>query len=468
MNKRIIIKAWVVGMTVLGSFLTANGQTTSGVKIHSKTFTLQQVLDSAKANNIGIRNARRDIGVAVEQKKEAFTNFFPNVSATGMWFNANRPMATMDLDLAGSIPPALGTALAQALPPEALVELGSPMSMEMMKNGTIASVSAIQPVFAGGQIVNGNRLAKVGENAARLKVMMSEDEVERTTENYFWQIVTLEEKMQTVLAVEKWLADIGKDVDVAVRAGVAMRNDLLQVQLRQNEVESQKLKLKNGIEILKLLLAQQCGLKDTAFVLSYDATEVISPLALKTDHQAALANTPEYRLLNIQVEAAKLKKKMAVGENMPSIAVGAGYNYHNLLGNDQKFAMVFATVSVPISAWWGGSHAIKRRQIEEMKAVDMLDENSQLLKIKMQKGWNDVVEAYQQLDIAQRSIEQATENLRLNQDFYKAGTSSMSDLLEAQTLYQQALDKRTDAYAEYQNKILEYKQATHTGTTASR
>ena len=36
----------------------------------------------------------------------------------------------------------------------------------------------------------------------------------------------------------------------------------------------------------------------------------------------------------------------------------------------------------------------------------------------------------------------------------------MSDLLEAQLLYQQSLDKRVDAYADYQNKLLEYRQAT--------
>ena len=41
-----------------------------------------------------------------------------------------------------------------------------------------------------------------------------------------------------------------------------------------------------------------------------------------------------------------------------------------------------------------------------------------------------------------------------------AGTSKMSDLLEAQLLYQQSLDRRTDAYADYQNKLLEYRHAT--------
>jgi membrane protease subunit (stomatin/prohibitin family) len=78
----------------------------------------------------------------------------------------------------------------------------------------------------------------------------------------------------------------------------------------------------------------------------------------------------------------------------------------------------------------------------------------------MQNAWNGVQESYQQLLLAQRGIEQAEENLRLNRDYYKAGTSKMSDLLEAQLLYQQSLDRRTDAFADYQNKLLEYRQAT--------
>ena len=83
-----------------------------------------------------------------------------------------------------------------------------------------------------------------------------------------------------------------------------------------------------------------------------------------------------------------------------------------------------------------------------------------MLKIRMIKAWHDVEEAYQQLEIAERSIEQSEENLRLNKDFYQAGTITMSDLLQAQLLYQQAKDHRTDAFADYQNKILEYRHST--------
>ena len=424
----------------------------------SQTYTLEQLKDSALQNNIAIRSARHTIDAAQQQRKEAFTKYFPSVSGTGLWFNANKGMAKMDIDPSGMITPEMGATLSQIFPAEALAALANPISVSMMKNGTIASLTAVQPVFAGGQIINGNKLAKVGEEASRLQLQLSENEVEKTTEEYFWQMVSLQEKMKTVNTVEALLADIAKDVDVAVRAGVALRNDLLQVQLRQNDIESSKLKLNNGLSILRLLIAQYCGLRDTFFTVSFPQEETMAALPQLNPDEALLA-TPEYQLLGKQVEAASLQKKIAVGENLPTVAVGAGYNYHNLLDNDRSFGMIFATVSVPISDWWGGSHAIKRKKIEQLKAEEQLADNSELLKIRMQKARNDVEEARQQLAIAQRSVEQAEENLRLNRNFYQAGTTKMSDLLEAQMLYQQALDKKTDAFANCQNKLLEYRQS---------
>ena len=429
------------------------------ISVSAQTYTLEQLKDAALRNNITVRNAQRSVEAAQQQRKEAFTKYFPNVSGTGLWFNANKGMAQTTVNPSEIMSPEIGASLAQIFPPEALAALANPISISMMKNGTIGSLMALQPVFAGGQIINGNKLAKVGEDVSRLQLQLSENEVEKTTEQYFWQLASLQEKMKTINAVDTLLADIHKDVDVAVRAGVAMRNDLLQVQLRQNDVESQRLKLQNGISIVRMLLAQYCGLDQTEFTLDYQ-TELSAPLPQKQDHSQALLGTAEYQLLGKQVEATSLQKKMTVGQNLPSVAVGAGYNYHNLLENDHTFGMVFATVSVPITDWWGGSHAIKRKKIEYQKAVDEQHDKAQLLQIRMQNAWTNVEEARQQLDIAKRSIEQAEENLRLNRNFYRAGTSKMSDLLEAQLLYQQSLDRRTDAYADYQNKLLEYRQAT--------
>ena len=396
------------------------------------------------------------------------------MSGTGLWFNANKGMAQTTINPTEMMSPELGATIAQMLPAEALAALANPISISMMKNGTIGSLMAVQPIFAGGQIINGNKLAKVGEDVGRLQLQLSENEVEKTAEQYFWQLASLQEKMKTIQAADTLLAAIHKDVDIAVRAGVAMRNDLLQVQLRRNDIQSQRLKLQNGISIVRLLLAQYCGLRDTTFSIALEAPPTApegASIVLRSEDKSIVApsgavggastlfSLPEYQLLQKQVEATKLQKKLAIGQNLPSVAVGAGYNYHNLLDHDHSFGMIFATVQLPISDWWGGSHAIKRRKIEHQQAVEQLENNAELLKIRIQNARNGVEEAYQQLLLAQQSIEQAEENLRLYRNYYRAGTSKMSDLLEAQLLYQQSCDKHTDAIADYQNKLLEYRQA---------
>lgn len=398
-------------------------------------FSLQQVIDSARHNNIAMRNAARAISSSAEERREAFTKYFPTVGASAFWFDAAKSVISTDVEVPG---------------------MGS-LPLNYIKDGIHGSVSATQPIFAGGKIVNSNKLAKVGQETSRIQSRLSLNDVDKTAEQYFWQMVTIEEKLKTVAATEKLLSDIHADVDVSLRAGVALRNDLLQVQLRQNEVESQKLKLHNSLQLVRMLLAQFCGLRDTAFTLAYNSAAA-SPVALKKDHRQALASTAEYQLLGKQVEAAKLERRLAVGEYLPTLSLSAGYSYSNII-NSKNNANIMATISVPISNWWGGSHAIRRKSVAYHQAIDQQTDQAQMLVIRMQNAWNNVEEAYKQLGIAERSIEQSGENLRMHRDFYKAGTATMSDLLEAQMLYQQSLDRRADAFADYQNSILAYKQA---------
>lgn len=75
--------------------------------------------------------------------------------------------------------------------------------------------------------------------------------------------------------------------------------------------------------------------------------------------------------------------------------------------------MGFATVSIPISGWWGGSHDIKKQKLQVRNAENQLQDQSQMLMIRMQQTWNDLNDAYKQVGIALSSIEQATENLRI-------------------------------------------------------
>lgn len=403
----------------------------------SKNYSLDECISEAVRNNLTLRNADNEIAMATEQRKEALTKYFPTVSAVGGGFIANKGM--LEMDLGG-------------------------MTMSLAKDGWVAGVTAMQPVFAGGQIINSNKLAKVGEDAARLQRGLSENEVRLNTEQYYWQLVQLKENLRTLDLLDRQLERVRQDAQNAVDAGVRNRNDLLQVQLRQNEVKASRIQVENAISTVKDLLAQVMGHAgesievESRIVSDYPMPE--SPQQIFQSAESSLFQTNEYQLLGKQIEASNLQYKLAVGKNLPSVAVGGGYLYNNVMDKSQNRLMGMVTVSVPISSWWGGSHDMKRRKLQVESAENEKRDKSELLVVKMRKAWNDLTDAYRQVAIAQESIMQSEENLRLNTDYYQTGTATMSDLLDAQSLFQQSRDKYVESFTDYEVKKREYLQAT--------
>lgn len=441
----------------------------------AKVYTLEQCVNEAVSNNLKLRNADKQILMSEEQRKEAFTKYFPTVSAMGLGYMADKGLVQIDL--------------------------GGGMAMSLLKHGYNASVTAMQPVFAGGQIVNGNKLAKVGADVSRLQRGLTENEIRLNTENYYWQAVMLKEKLKTIDQVEKQLIEVKKDAQAAVDAGIRNRNDLLQVKLRHNETRTSRIQVENALQTVCDLLAQVMGhagenidvcnlmelSKDSLSAKSNkesseknSSTKVLadsnktlsdgdkgslsflpdSPQQLFVSPETALHQTHEYQLLDKQVEADQLQYKLSVGKNLPSVAVGGGYIYNHLMDKSQNNLVGMLTVSVPISSWWGGSHDMKRQKLQIANAIDDKQNQSEQLIIRMRKAWNDLNDAYKQVAIAQESIEQSEENLRLNTDYYQAGTSTISDVLDAQTLYQQSCDQYVESIATYEVKKREYLQAT--------
>ena len=423
-----------------------------GIATAQGTYSLEQLKQLAVENNYALRSARNSIQQSQEVKKSAFTKYFPQLSAIGLGFTASKPFIDVDVNLPAEV---------TAMVPQGI---SVPSNISLMKNGVFGSVAALQPVFMGGQIINGNKLAKVGVQASEIQLEASEDEVEMNTEQYYWQSVSLKQKLLTLASVHEMLEQLEKDVNNMVRVGAVNRNDLLQVQLHKGEVESTTLEVENSLATVSQLLAQYIGKSDETIDVSLPDGFVFGavpdlPVTLRQNHQTALAATPQYRLLEKNVESKRIQRSMTIGQNLPSVGVGASYSYNNFLGSKSN-AVLFATVSVPISGWWGGSHNIKKQKLALDNAKEQLQDNSQKLIIRMNNAWNSVETSQKKLKIAHDAIDQAEENLRLNKDYYRVGATKMSDLLDAQQQYQMARDRYTDAYASFQTKLLEYRLAT--------
>ncbi len=411
----------------------------------AQTLSLDSCICYALENNKRMKEARMNLQASQEVKKEAFTKYFPTLTVDALAMEANKGLLEMEtdemnLDVYDGNPSNLTNATLFAHIPS--------MNIEMLDYLNAASVSAVQPLYAGSRIRNGNKLAELGEEISRDNINLTSDEVVLKTENYYWTLVALVQKLNALGSYEKMISALLKDVTISYDAGLIQKSDVLKVQLELNHISSTRLELENGISFMKMTLAQHIGIPFSEKMrLQNDSIENLNPQALLRSPEAALQNRNEYKLLNKSVKAEVLQKKIKRGEYLPQLAIGAQGVYSDVLDNTNTRGIVFAKLSIPLSDWWGGSHKLKEHDLKIDIAQNNLNEKSELLILQMRKAYNDLTEGFKQISVAQTALEQNKEHLRVMQDNYDAGIVNTSDLLEARAMHQQSIDNLVDAKA---------------------
>ncbi|MCE5330772.1 MAG: TolC family protein [Bacteroidales bacterium] len=421
-------------------------------------YSLEQCKTFALQNNSQIKNGNLEIEASKQVKKAAFTNYFPKVSATGMAFRFNDPLFKYDMQ-GGNLPVYDGNPANLATATEFAYFPG--ISIALLDKANVGAITAVQPVFAGGRIVTGNKLAQLGVDVNNSRLVLSKNEVLLKTEEQYWLIVSLNEKMKTLQMVESLLGSIYKQANDAYQAGLINRNDVMKVSIKQSELNMNRIKLENGIKLATMAFSQHIGIPyDSTVILSDTLAITQTPFEVYQNAGQALPNREEYKLLQQSVKAEELQTRLKRGEYLPEVGIGAGALYYNYTDKDTYNSMVFASVKIPISDWWGASHTLKERKFKEQIARNNSKNNSELLLLQIQKTWNDLVEAYKQIGVANETIKQAEENLRINSENYRGGIVNISDMLEAQTMLQQVRDQHTDAQVNYKVKLITYLQVT--------
>jgi len=444
----------------------------AGMMSAQQVYTLEQCTALALQNNIKMRTGRIDITDAQEQEREARSKYYPNVSASATYFHAADDLVQEKVGLNKEQEQNLNAQIQEVAPqlaqlgidPTFLSSIPTSYTLGFMQHGFMASVMALQPIYTGGRITTGNKLAHLQTEVKQLMLQQNENQIRQTVEVYYNQLLALYEKVKTIDAAEQQLQSIHRDATNAFNAGVGYKNDVLKVELKQNELSASRIKLQNGIALCQLLLAQYIGLDGTSIDIDPSLPASLpAPESYQVNHSSALDNRIEAQLLDKSVQASELQTRLKRGELLPSVAVGAVAYYQNMSNAGNVNLAGMATVSIPISDWWS-NRGVKRQQLAEERARAERDDNRQLMVLQMQSAYDDLESAYKQLLIARQSIEQAEENLRLNRDYYGAGISTMSDLLDAQTQLQQARDAHTEAVVAYLNARTAYLIAT--GRTA--
>ena len=430
--------------------------------------SLEQCQEMAIEHNPYILNSRLDILAAQARKREALAEYFPKVSVNALAFYAFDPILEIGLtdimgdnDFANNLNSLLEGFAAQ---------YGFNTQYSTLKKGMTATVTAMQPVFAGGRIVNGNKLAALGKEAAQLQHEIQLRTTSEDVEKGYWQVVSLEEKMKTLDQMQGLVDTLYRDVNAAVQAGLATENDLLQVKLKKNEIRSGKIRVRNGIRLAKMNLFNSIGLEYNPYstirndsvpyiddiLLSDRLTDLSAPDAYYMPEEEAAARQAESRLLDLSVRSKQLEKKMTVGETLPQIGVGASYGYGNIIDKGQMNGAVFASIQIPLSDWGKTARKMQRYDYQIQKAENEKDFLNAQLILQVRQLWLDLTASWEQLLVARESVETAQSSVYQLESYYRAGMSPLSDLLQAQSQLQECSNEYIDQCIAYRTALQAY------------
>ena len=435
-----------------------NGQMTNPSELKDTLrLSVQDCIDLALENNIELKNSQLEIDKARATKKEAQTAYLPTITAQALAFDALNPMLTFGID---DIDNAQLRQILYTLYAEYGANMGLDKEYSFVQNGVILNAMATEPIYAGGRIRNGNKLAKLGIEASEYQEKVKEDEVKLQTETLYWQIIALEEKNATLDYLDRLLDTLDKDLAGAIEAGLAMPTDQYKLRVKQNESQLNRKKLTDGITLLKMLLAQYIGADWQTMTLTDSLGIETEPTAYFQAAETAVISRNESHLLDLSLKAEDLKKKMTLGEALPSLMVGGSASYNTILEHSKPNALVFAMLQVPITDWHKTSIKLKKHDLDAEMAENTRRDLTEKMVLQTNQAWFNLEQSWLRISMAKTALRDAEANLKITEDYYEAGLVALSDVLEAQTLLKQSRDELTDSRVEYRISLVKYKQMT--------
>ncbi len=466
--KYIFIKEYTTAAAVFfAAFLMSAGvaaQTTEGSATTTISLTLEECRQRALENNTYMKNAALDVRAAQLRKQEAITEYFPHVSATAMGYWAQNPLLEMnmnDLFENGEIP--------ETLKP-ICESYGMKTDYSFFKKGWSAGVTAIQPIYAGGRIVTGNRLAALGVEVAGLQKDILRRETSETVDSLWWQVVSFEGKFETLEHLSATLDTLYSNVLSAVSSGLAAETDLLLIEHRRNGLAAQKKKVRSGIRLARMNLFNSINLDYSlipsaatdgrpcldSIVLDDGDSIPLSPEHYWKDEDEIVDGMQETRLLALQEKARRMEKRMAVGEALPQVSVGATAGYSNLYEQGLCNTVAFARVQIPLSDWGKTSRKAQHLDTQIEKAANEREFLEKQLHLQVSKLWLDLTSAYDDWQLAEEALAQSSRLYESALSNYKAGLTPLQDLLQAETDCRADASARIDALIAYRTAILAY------------
>ena len=350
------------------------------------------------------------------------------------------------------------------------------MGMEMRMRGTyMAGITLTQPIYTGGKISSGRQLARIGEEVATQQKRMTRMDVLVEADNAYWTLMAVRRKVGMLESYASQMDTLHNQTVTALTAGMAIENDVLRIEAKRSEIRYQLQKVRNGADLCRMSLCRVIGVDfGTDIELSDTSGVITAPGSLTAD----LDDRPELRLLEQQIAANEQQIHQTRADMLPTVGLSAGYTYYGNIklnslidsGNGipvshtQEFrdgiGMAMLAVKIPIFHWGESRKKVHKAQYALQNAELDLQKNTRLLSIQVQQAIRNVQDGFLLIQTAESGLQQAVENLRVMRNRYTASMAPLTDLLDAQSQWQQAESNLIEAQTQYKIYETEYLRAT--------
>jgi len=396
-----------------------------------RVYTLQESLDEAFANNWSLKANKEQVDRAIQVKKQARAGFLPKFSVTYGYTRKDEvqkaPATVMEF------PPPIGTVV---LPRS---ELNSLNNYQLV--GTIT-----QPLFTGFALTSSYELSKLGIDQSEMNVELEKLNLALRVKQAYFDILIAGKGIEVA---EKDIEFRESNLNVArsfYNVGMVPINDVLKAEVELANSQQGLVTARNTARLAR------SGFNTVLSRPIHAPVDVVDILAYKPEKEdfdeyvdQALENRPEMKLLNINILQVDQETRLVKSQNYPEVALQ--YDYIKAGDTPDVSGSPFvdadrwqATAVLSWTFWeWGKTHyAVKEKESvkrELMNTKLALEDN---IRLEVKEAVLRLENAEENIPTTKKSIKQGEENLRVNEERYKAQVTTITEVLDAQTLLTRA------------------------------
>jgi outer membrane protein len=384
---------------------------------------LQQCLDYAKQNNITLNSLRLSTRSAEQDLLLSRSAVLPNLSAS------LSPSLTHVKSTAGNgdFTPSLNT-----------------------------SASSSVTLFNGGYLKNDIRQKDLLVKVAGLDLQAAENDITLEITQAYLNILLAKENIVYVRDVVATSEAQLQQEQYFYDAGAVARKDLVQIQAQLANDKYTLVTAQNAHRQNILTLKQLLQLPtDTGFAVVEPDTLMATALSpLRDVQQYALANRPEVKSSQLNVESAQLELQKVRAGYLPVLSAGASigtnfgantfYSYVKQLDNN-FYQQIGVTLSVPIFSRRANKVNEEKSRLEVGQAELTLKNTRTVLSQQIEQAYINVENAQSQYDAALEQLRYTQESYRIANEQLKIGAANTVEVLQQKNLYVQALQSYIQA-----------------------